>query len=128
MPAARISAARHAMALLAMLAGASVQAQPNAAPRTPAASAPAGTSAPVTLRVVGGIAGLNQFTRHEEVFWSRELPRVSGGKLKANIVPFDRAGIRGQDMLRLMQLGVVPFGTALLTQNSATDALITAPD
>src|SRR5205085_3085255 len=76
----------------------------------------------------GGIAGLTQFTRHEENFWTRELPRVSGGKLKGNIVPFDRAGIRGQDMLRLMQLGVVPFGTALLTQNSATDPLITAPD
>src|SRR6185369_5799775 len=46
----------------------------------------------------------------------------------ANIVPFDRAGIRGQDMLRLMQLGVVPFGTALLSQSSAADPLIAAPD
>ena len=128
MPAARISAARHALALVTMLAGAALQAQPTAPPAAAPASTPPSANAPITLRVVGGIAGLNQFTRHEENFWTRELPRVSGGKLKGNIVPFDRAGIRGQDMLRLMQLGVVPFGTALLTQNSATDPLITAPD
>jgi TRAP-type C4-dicarboxylate transport system substrate-binding protein len=67
------------------------------------------------LRVVGGLAGVNQYTRHEEPFWSKELARLSGGKATAEIVPFDRAGIRGQEMLRLVQLGVVPFGTVLLS-------------
>ena len=43
-------------------------------------------------------------------------------------MPFDRAGIRGQDMLRLMQLGVVPFGTALLSLSIAQDPLLGAPD
>ena len=74
------------------------------------------TAAPVQrLRIVGGLAGVNQYTRHEEPFWTQELPRLTGGKLTAEIVPFDRAGIRGQEMLRLIQLGVVPFGTALLS-------------
>lgn len=71
------------------------------------------------LRIVGGLASVNQYTRHEEQFWTKELARLSGGRYTASIVPFDRAGIPGQEMLNLMKLGVVPFGTALLGQVSA---------
>jgi TRAP-type C4-dicarboxylate transport system substrate-binding protein len=84
--------------------------------------------ATLPLRVVGGLAGLNQFNRHEEPFWTQKLPALTGGRVSAEIVPFDRAGIRGQDMLRLMQLGVVPLGTALLSVSAAQDPLIGAPD
>ena len=87
-----------------------------------------GTPAPNRLRIVGGLASLNAYTRHEEPFWTRELPALSGGKVSAEIVPFDRAGIRGQDMLRLMQLGVVPFGTALVSVSAEQDPLVSAPD
>jgi TRAP-type C4-dicarboxylate transport system substrate-binding protein len=98
------------------------------APPPPAASAAAVTRPSINLRIVGGLAGVNQYTRHEEPFWTRELPRLSGGRLNAEIVSFDRAGIRGQDMLRLLQLGVVPFGTALISQASGQDPLLGAPD
>ena len=67
------------------------------------------------FRVVGGLAGVSQYTRWEEPFWTRELPRLSAGRFKAEIVPFDRAGVPGDEMLRLLQLGVVPFGTTLLS-------------
>ncbi len=80
------------------------------------------------LRVVGGLAGVNQYTRHEEPFWATELQKLSGGQFSAEIVPFDRAGIRGQEMLQLMQLGVVPFGTALLSQSAVVEPLLAAPD
>ena len=80
------------------------------------------------LRIVGGLAGVNQYTRHEEPFWTRELPQLSGGRASAEIVPFDRAGIRGQEMLRLVQLGAVPFGTALLTLSAVQDPELAAPD
>ena len=70
------------------------------------------------LRIVGGLAGVNQYTKHEQQFWTRELPRLSEGKYSASIVPFDQAGVPGQEMLNLMKLGVVPFGTALLSQIS----------
>jgi len=80
------------------------------------------------LRVVGGLAGVNQYTRHEEPFWTRTLPRLSHGSATAEIVPFDRAGIRGQEMLRLVQLGAVPFGTALLATSAAQDPELSAPD
>ena len=92
-------------------------------------TAPAHAAEPVQrLRIVGGLAGVNQFTRHEEPFWTRELPRLSGGRYAAEIVPFDRAGIRGQEMLRLMTLGVVPFGTAILSVSAAQEPVFGAPD
>jgi TRAP-type C4-dicarboxylate transport system substrate-binding protein len=80
------------------------------------------------LRIIGGLAGVNQFVRHEEPFWSRELPRLTGGRASAEIVPFDRAGLRGQEMIRLVQLGAVPFGTLLLAVSAAQEPELAAPD
>lgn len=85
-------------------------------------------SASVRLRVVGGLASLNQYVQHEEPFWTKELPRLSQGRYSAEIVPFDRAGIRGQEMLSLLQLGVVPFATVLVSLDSGRDLEIAAPD
>ncbi len=93
-----------------------------------AGAAQAQAPAPPHLRIVGGLGALNQYTRHEEPFWTRELARLSGGKASAEIVPFDRAGIRGQEMLRLVQLGAVPFGTSLLNLSAVHDAEFGAPD
>ena len=105
-----------ATALLTGLAGSPAFAQASAA------------AAPQRLRIVGGLAGVNQYTRHEEPFWTTELMRLTGGKISAEIVPFDRAGIRPQEMLQLMQLGVVPFGTALMSQSAVAEPLLGAPD
>ena len=80
------------------------------------ALAQAGTApAPYKLRVVGGLAGVNQYLQHEEPFWTQQLARLSEGRYSADIVPFDRAGVPGAEMLRLMQLGVLPFGTVLMS-------------
>jgi TRAP-type C4-dicarboxylate transport system substrate-binding protein len=91
-------------------------------------AASAQVPAPFKLSVVGGLAGLSQYTRWEEPFWSQELARRSGGHFSADIVPFDRAGVPGAEMLRLLQLGVVPFGTALMSSLSAQYPQYTAPD
>lgn len=80
------------------------------------------------LRIVGGLAGLNQYVQHEEPFWSRRLAQVSGGRFGAEIVPFDRAGVPAQDMLRLMQMGVIPFGTAQISSVAVQDAEFSAVD
>ncbi len=82
-------------------------------PGAPAAGAEAAPH--LSLRIVGGLANLSQFTVHEQPFWSRDLEVRSGGRISAEIAPFDESGIRGADMLELMRLGVVPFGTALLS-------------
>jgi TRAP-type C4-dicarboxylate transport system substrate-binding protein len=80
------------------------------------------------LRIVGGLAGINQYVNHEEPFWTKELSRLSNGKYTAEIVPFDRAGVPGGDMLRMIQLGVIPFGTVLMSSLSAQYPEYTAPD
>lgn len=82
----------------------------------PAAAAPAENApAPLRLRVIGGLAGIAQYVDHEEPFWSRDLARLSSGRYQADITPFDRAGLQNNEMLRLAELGVVPFGTLLLS-------------
>jgi len=95
-----------------------------------AAAAPAQAPAepPMRLQVVGGLAGVNQFTRHEEPFWTTQLARLSAGRYTAEIVPFDRAGMRGQDMLSLLQKGTVPFGTVLVALASHKDPEVSMPD
>lgn len=80
------------------------------------------------LRIVGGLGTLNQYTRHEQPFWTKELPRLTGGRARAEIVPFDQAGLRGNEMLRLIQSGVVPFGTTLLPLSASLDPELGAPD
>jgi TRAP-type C4-dicarboxylate transport system substrate-binding protein len=70
--------------------------------------------APIRLKVVGGLADVSQFVRYEEPFWRHRITELTNGRVVAEIAPFDRSGIRGQEMLQLMRLGVVPFGTALL--------------
>ncbi len=90
--------------------------------------APAPAAAVQHLRIVGGLAGVHQFTRHEEPFWATELARLSGGRYSAEIVPFDRAGIRAAEMLSLIRQGVVPFGTALVSASATHDPDLGAPD
>jgi TRAP-type C4-dicarboxylate transport system substrate-binding protein len=81
-----------------------------AAPLPAAAQA----SAPVQIDVVGGLAGVSQYERLEQPFWSSRVPEITGGRVQAQIVPFDRSGVRGQEMLQLLRLGVVSFGNVLL--------------
>ncbi|WP_418318825.1 TRAP transporter substrate-binding protein [Piscinibacter sakaiensis] len=90
------------------------------------AAEPQGT--PLRLRVVGGLGKLNQYTRHEQPFWTRELQRLSEGRLSAEIVPFDQVGLSGHEMLRLLQIGAVPFGTALLPLVATQDPELGAAD
>ncbi|WP_373404741.1 TRAP transporter substrate-binding protein [Acidovorax radicis] len=92
------------------------------------AATPAVAPVPYKLRIVGGLASINQYIRQEEPFWSKELSRMSGGRFDAEIVPFDRAGVPGTEMLRLLQLGVVPFGTTLMSSFTAQYPEYTAPD
>jgi len=83
-----------------------------------AAGLPWGTASaqngPIRIKVVGGLADVSQYVRYEEPFWRRRVTELTRGRVVAEIAPFDRSGIRGQEMLQLMRLGVVPFGTALL--------------
>ncbi|MCZ8259696.1 MAG: TRAP transporter substrate-binding protein [Beijerinckiaceae bacterium] len=76
---------------------------------------------PLRLNIIGGLGGVNQFTRFEEPFWRNEIAEITGGRVIATVHPFDRSGFPGADMLDLMQTGVVGFGTALLALAAGDD-------
>lgn len=91
-------------------------------------SARAAGPEPIELRIVGGLAGVKQYVTLEEPFWSREIAKLTDGRVKAIVHPFDRSGLRGQDMLQLMRLGVLPFGTALVSMAAADEPLLSVAD
>ena len=109
----------------AFMAATPAQAAPPVQPVVAASALPAGS---INLRVVGGLASVNQFIRLEEPFWTQELPRLSQGRFSAEIVAFDRANIPGMQMLQLLHLGVVPFGTMLMSHVAAQYPQYAAPD
>ena len=83
---------------------------------------------PIRLKIVGGLADVSQYVRYEEPFWRSRITELTGGRVQAEIAPFDRSGIRGQEMLQLMRRGVVLFGTALLAVVSTEEPEFNAVD
>jgi TRAP-type C4-dicarboxylate transport system substrate-binding protein len=84
-------------------------------------AAPARADSPVHLRVLGGLANVSQFLRFERPFWEQRLRELSQGRLTAEIQPFDQAGLRAQEILPLMRLGVVPFANVLVSVAAAEE-------
>lgn len=79
------------------------------------------------LSIVGGLAGVTQYTQFEAPFW-QGLSALTHGQASAEIVPFNKAGIRSHEVMRLIQLGVVPFGTALMPGVLGFDPELAAMD
>jgi len=98
------------------------------APELAPAQVTEGVATPLRLRIVGGLAGGVQFPKHEMPFWQKTFPALTQGRATADIVAFDKSGIRSHEMLRLIQLGIVPFGTALMPSVLAVDPELTAMD
>lgn len=82
----------------------------------------------IDLKVVGGLADVSQFQRYEQPFWRHRVTELTHGRVHAEIQPFDRAGFRAEEMLPLMRLGVVPFGTALIAVVSSEEPEFNAVD
>ncbi|MBC9205713.1 TRAP transporter substrate-binding protein [Roseomonas aerophila] len=80
------------------------------------------------LKVVGGLADVSQYVRYEEPFWRQRISELTQGRVVGEIAPFDRAGFRAEEMLQMMRLGVVPFGTALLAIVSSEEPEFNAVD
>jgi TRAP-type C4-dicarboxylate transport system substrate-binding protein len=90
--------------------------------------APQAGAQPIELRIIGGLASVHQYQSLEEPFWTQELKQLTSGRVKAVIHPFDHSGLRGQDMLHLIRLGVVPFGTALIPLVAGDEPEISSVD
>src|SRR5690349_18392707 len=82
----------------------------------------------IELDVVGGLAGLTQYERHEQRFWQERVGEITEGRVHARIVPLERSGVRGQQVLQLLRLGVIPFGNILLGLAAADEPELNAVD
>lgn len=82
----------------------------------------------IRLKIAGGLADVSQYVSHEEPFWTQRVPEITGGRVRAEIAPFDRSGIRAQEVLQLIRLGVIPFGDVLLGMAAADDPELNAID
>lgn len=91
-------------------------------------TSPALSDGSVAIRVVGGLGAVSQYTQHEAPFWTHRIHELSRGRIQATIHPFDRSGLRGQEMLQLIRLGVVPFGTSILSLVAAEDPELNTAD
>jgi len=75
----------------------------------------------IHLRVVGGLATISQYVRFEQPFWEQRIQQISNGRITAEVAPYDRSGLRAQEVLAMMRLGVVSFGTILLGTAAADE-------
>lgn len=82
----------------------------------------------IQLKIVGGLAGVSQYTQFEKPFWTQEVAQLTHNRVHAEIHSFDQSGLAGQEMLQLMRLGVVSFGTALLALVSGDEPELNAVD
>lgn len=82
----------------------------------------------IQLKVVGGLANVSQYEHLEKPFWQSKIETISHGRISAEIHSFDKSGLPGQEMLQLMRLGVVNYGTVLLALVSADEPELNAVD
>ncbi|MBK1661624.1 TRAP transporter substrate-binding protein DctP [Paracraurococcus ruber] len=80
------------------------------------------------LDVIGGLGGISQYERLEKPFWTERLPEITRGRLRARIQPFDRSGIAGQEVLRLLSAGVLSYATVILSIAAAEEPELNAVD
>ncbi|MDB5361871.1 MAG: bacterial extracellular solute-binding, 7 family protein [Rhodospirillales bacterium] len=84
---------------------------------------------PVThLTVMGSLGGTAQYRDVEEPFWTHQLAADSGGRITAEVTPFDQAGLKGVEALQMARLGVISFLTVPLSLISSEDPEANAPD
>jgi TRAP-type C4-dicarboxylate transport system substrate-binding protein len=76
---------------------------------------------PTHLKVVGSWDYLAQFRDFEKPFWEKTLPEASGGAVTAEITAFNTMGLKGTEIVRLMRLGMIDFGTSVLAYGAEAD-------
>ncbi len=78
-----------------------------------AATASAQTIDTKTFNVVGTWNYLTNWQKLEKPFWTEDLDKASGGKLKGNIKAVNEFNLKGTELLRLLKQGVFDFAFAL---------------
>ena len=87
------------------------------------------------LSVVGTWSNLSQYKNFEQPFWTEQILDASNGQIKASIQGFNDMGLKGSEVVRLMEQGVLDFGSTVLgylaadsAENEAIDLAGLSPD
>jgi TRAP-type C4-dicarboxylate transport system substrate-binding protein len=81
-----------------------------------------------TFNVVGTWNFLTNWQKMEQPFWTEDLPKASGGKLKGNIKSITEVNLKGTEVLRLLKQGVFDVAAALPIYVEDGGAIIEASD
>jgi TRAP-type C4-dicarboxylate transport system substrate-binding protein len=76
---------------------------------------------PTTLKVVGSWDFLAQYRDFELPFWQKTIPQLTNGAVKAEVTAFNTMGLKGTEIVRLMKLGMIDFGTTVLAYGAEAD-------
>lgn len=80
------------------------------------------------LAVVGAIGIHPQYQNYEKPFWTDRIPQKSGGKVVTTVKPWTELGLKGPEVLKLVQRGNFQIGTVNLPYNSGESAMVDAHD
>ena len=80
------------------------------------------------FNVVGTWNFLTNWQELEQPFWTEDLPKASGGKIKGNLKSVTEVNLKGTEVLRLLKQGVFDFAAALPIYVEDGGAVIEAVD
>ncbi|HLI98532.1 MAG TPA: transporter, partial [Bradyrhizobium sp.] len=80
------------------------------------------------IRVVGSWDFLSQYKDFELPTWTKAMPAASNGRVTAEIAGFNKMALKGPEMVRLMELGQIDFGTTVLAYVADSDEITEGVD
>ena len=83
---------------------------------------------PTTLKVMGAFPTTPTFLVHEKPFWTKTIPQKLGKNVKIVLTNITELGLKGPEVFRLMKLGVLDFGTGVLSYTAGDDPQAEAID
>ena len=73
------------------------------------------------LKVVGTWSNLSLYKNFEKPFWEQDITSASNGAITATVQGFNEMGLKGPEIVRLMEQGVIDFGATILGYLAADD-------
>lgn len=82
---------------------------------------------PREFKVVGTWGNLASWQDLEQPFWATDLPGATGGKITGTAIPITEAGLKGSEVMRLLNLGVFEvahgLGSYVAAENPAIEGV-----
>ncbi|MDU9005330.1 TRAP transporter substrate-binding protein [Sedimentitalea todarodis] len=83
---------------------------------------------PVSIRAVGTWGNLTNYIKHEGPFWNERIAAATDGKIVGDIKPQTELGLKGFEIMRMVQNGVFDFAFGLPGYVAAEDAIFEGAD